>query len=155
MRLKLLTFFILIFSLQTSLGVVAVKEEKTNGASENSQTLVVEKKKNTNLKKKKKFKLFQFLKMKKALKKKRNDGKEVDKISLIAALLVPGGILLLFLGSLGFYVGIAAGVLGFIGLKRIRKNDNLKGKWLVWIGIVGGILTILFLLLLLWVTASI
>ena len=93
--------------------------------------------------------------MKKALKKKRNDGKEVDKISLIAALLVPGGILLLFLGSLGFYVGIAAGVLGFIGLKRIRKNDNLKGKWLAWIGIVGGILTILFLLLLLWVTASI
>jgi len=166
MKLQLLTLFIIVFSFQTASAVIVVKEK---ASVENNQIVVHDKVSNdkswngkrtkTKLKKKKRFKFFKFLKLKRALKKQKDSGKKYDRASLIAGIFAIVGAAAMFIGfgGLELLLLLAGGVLGIIGLKRIKKDpDNLKGKGFAWTGIVGGIIGVilgllLLLLLLIWV----
>ena len=55
-------------------------------------------------------------------------------------------------GFILFIPSILAIIFGFIGLSRIKKNKNLRGKVLAWWGIILGILPLALILIgIIWV----
>jgi len=73
-------------------------------------------------------------------------------VNLILIFLTYGFIISSF--ALFFWFGLLALsiIIGIVGLIRIRKNNKLKGKLLVWLGIIFIIIEILFLLRVYFVT---
>lgn len=88
----------------------------------------------------------------KAEKKKNGDNRKEDIVAMSSAATSIVGILLLFspLMYIGVSLIILGGILGVIGLIRIKQNpEEKKGKIWAWIGIMGFILIVLFMLLIL------
>ena len=73
-------------------------------------------------------------------------------VNLILIFLTYGFIISSF--ALFFWFGLLALsiIIGIVGLIRIRKNNKLKGKLLVWLGIIFIIIEMLFLLRVYFVT---
>lgn len=83
-------------------------------------------------------------------------GNNTDLVSKLAGIFGIGSIVFLVLVPfLGIALGVAALVMGLIGLNHIRKNPQLKGEGWAITGIVGGGLIILLLALAIILIASI
>jgi hypothetical protein len=82
----------------------------------------------------------------------------IDKMKIdgLAVAVLVGGIVsfLLFFPLKIFYafvvVGLATLVMGFFALRKLRRRDDIKGKWMAWLGIAFVVVPALFIGLVLY-----
>ena len=158
MKLRILMlFFFFTFSTSSTFAVIDVNEQEPTQRIQNFPKENFSKKKNI---KKRKFRLRDFFKLKKKIKKARKvDKKEISTHAIISLVLALSGIGIgimalrhatLFLAYLFFGAELGAIILGVLGLYKIMRNpENLKGKGLAWAGIIIPLLVGLLLLALL------